>query len=80
MKVHGTQTVEVVIDPINVINQLLGDMYTTSDGKLMKGDGSKYDTELSYCSAEEFVYYRSLEKVKDYLIKQKNNHGIKRTN
>lgn len=80
MKIHGIQTVEVVIDPINVINQLLGDMYTTSDGKLMKGDGNRFDTEISNCSGEEFVYYRSLENVKDYLKKQKNNHGIKRIN
>lgn len=71
MKIYGTQIVEVVIDPINVINKLLGDIYTTSDGRLMSGDGSRHDIEMSYCSVEEFVYYRSLEKVKEYLSKNK---------
>jgi hypothetical protein len=71
MKIHGTQSVEVVIDPIQVIDKLLGDIYTTTDGKLMSGDGSRYDTEMSCSSMEELEYYQSLEKVKDYLKKQK---------
>lgn len=71
MKIHGTQSVEVVINPIQVIDKLLGDIYTTSDGKVMSGDGSRYDIEVSNMTTEDLQYYQSLEKVKDYLKKHK---------
>ena len=69
MKVHGIQSVEVVINPIDIITSLIGDMYTTHDGKLMSGDGSRYDIEIPN-NTEDFEYYQSLEKVKNYLSKR----------
>ncbi len=75
MEVTALTHLKVKVDPLEVINKLLGPYYTKEDGSyrlLMKSDLNNHSDDIIDASESKVNYYYGLELVKNYLESNKS--------